>query len=142
MPSKLLQLTSQEGIVIGYWDFKEPMEAVYWYQKGVPVIGISNSIQNDPVRFRCILAEELGHHFTSAGVASPQSHYRYRDRLQVSRTEHRALLWAATKLIPLDKLIQALRKGIRYFWELAQYFHVTEEIIRVRLKMLNMGVSA
>lgn len=141
MPAQLLKKAAEEGITIVYWDFEAPVEAMYWCPKGVPVIGLSNSLQKDPVPLRCILAEELGHHFTSVGVA-PRPHYRYRDRLQVSRTEHRALCWAANFLLPADKLVQAIRKGIRYIYELAEHFRVTEEIIRTRFKMLSIRGSA
>jgi len=81
------------------------------------------------------LAEELGHHFTTTGNRFSQPHFRYRDRLLVSKNEYRAVRWAAEYLIPLDKLLYAIHTGIRGIWELAEYFFVTEEMMRFRLNL-------
>ncbi len=69
MPSELLSLAEQAGIKIEWWDFSPPLEAIYWHKPGLPpIIGLSNSLkQCSPAYLRCILAEEIGHHFTAAG---------------------------------------------------------------------------
>jgi len=139
MPVSLLRLAEHEGIKIEYWDFKPPLEAIYWSYPGLPpVIGISNTITSR-AHFRCVLAEELGHHFMTVGETIPKTFCRYRDRLEISKAEYQALKWAALHLIPLDKLQRAIRLNIKQRWELADYFDVTEEMIDFRLRLLDIN---
>ncbi|MDK2816207.1 MAG: hypothetical protein PWR22_836 [Moorella sp. (in: firmicutes)] len=140
MPINLLKIAEREGIVIDYWDFKPPLQAVYWTEPGIPpIIGLSWTLLNNRPLFRCILAEELGHHFTTVGDAIPKTYYNYSDRLMVSRAEYRALKWAALYLMPLNKLVQAFKEGIVERWELAEYFDVTEQMVDFRLKLPDLA---
>lgn len=137
MPMELFQLAEREGIIIEWWDFEPPLEAVYWAVPGLPpVIGLANSLDYAPrAYFRCVLAEEIGHHFTSVGYRISRTYFHYRDRIEVSRTEHQALRWAARWLMPLDKLLWAFRKGVFEVWDLAEYFDVTEDMVMFRLNL-------
>jgi Zn-dependent peptidase ImmA (M78 family) len=139
MLKNLFALAEREGIAIEWWDFKPPLEAVYWATPGLPpVIGLANSLAAVPrAYFRSVLAEELGHFYTTAANALPVTFFHYRDRLAVSRAEYRARKWAALYLVPERKLYRALRKGIREVWELAEWFGVTEEIMALRLNLLD-----
>lgn len=142
MEMELFQLAEREGIIIEWWDFKPPLEAVYWALPDMKVIGLANTLMYAPrAYFRCVLAEELGHHFTSVGCRIPQKHLRYRDRLEVSRTEYRALKWAAQWLLPLDKLMRALKQGIVEVCELAEHFDVTEDMVKFRLSLPDIKTS-
>ena len=53
----------------------------------------------------CLIAEEQGHHFTSVGntVIRP-------DPIALARSEERALRYAIKKLLPLNRLVNALAK--------------------------------
>lgn len=136
MPFSLLKMADEHGIIVEYWDFRPPLEAVYWSFPGLPpVIGLARSLFESRAHFRCVLAEELGHHFTTAGVAIPKTYFHYRDRLEVSRVEYRAMRWAALYLMPLDKLRIAFRKGIYERWELADFFDVTEDMVDFRMAL-------
>lgn len=138
MPLELLKLAEKKGIIVEYWDFEPPLEAVYMTVPSVPpVIGLSPAICSSTTYFRTVLAEELGHHFTCVGKLIPQTHFHYRNRLDVSRAEYRALRWAANYLMPKRRLLWAIRKGIREPWELAEYFNVTEGIVKFRLNLLD-----
>ncbi len=78
MPFSLLKFADEQGIIVEYWDFEPPLEAVYWSAPGVPpVIGLSRALFSNRAHFRCVLAEELGHHFTSVGSAIPQACREY-----------------------------------------------------------------
>lgn len=133
----LFSLAEDEGIIIEWWDFKPPLEAIYWAANDMPpIIGLANSLMYAPkAYFRCVFAEELGHHFTSVGYRISRTHLRYRDRIEISRTEYRALRWAAQWLMPLDKLVQTLKQGIVRVCELADYFDVTEDMVIFRLSL-------
>lgn len=141
MPLKLFALAEKEGIVIEWWDFQPPLEAVYWVHRGLPpVIGLAHSLSDNRARLRCVLAEELGHHFTGTTYAFPRTFFHYRGRLEISWAEYRALKWAALYLMPEKKLHQAINKGVREKWELAEYFNVTEQIVDFRLRLPEMVV--
>ncbi len=137
MPVELFALAEKEGIKIEWWDFEPPLEAVYLAIPDMPpVIGLANSLYHSPrAYFRYVLAEELGHHFTTVGYRIPRIYFHYRDRMEVSRVEFRALKWAAQWLMPSDKLLRAFRQGIVEVWELAEYFDVTENMVRFRLSL-------
>lgn len=76
----------------------------------------------------CMLAEELGHYYTSCGNIIDQSDVLNR------KHEKRARNWAYNKLIPLDKLVDAYHKGVRNRYELADYLDVTEEFLQQALQ--------
>lgn len=71
----------------------------------------------------CVLAEELGHHYTSVG-----------NILDLTVTENRkqerqARIWAYNKQIGLRGLINAYEHGCRCRHEVADYLEVTEEFL-------------
>lgn len=72
----------------------------------------------------CVLAEELGHYYTSSGnIIDMQD-------VQNRKQEHRARLWAYNKMITMDKLAEACKYGCRNRYELAEYLEVTEEFLQ------------
>lgn len=85
-------------------------------------IGIHKCISTTNEKF-CVLAEELGHYFTSHGDILDQTKTSNR------KQEKRARNWAYEKLIPLNSLISAYESGIRNKYELAQYLNVIEEFL-------------
>lgn len=104
----------------------------------LPYIVISKSLQKDPPLLRCVLAEELGHYYTSAGIGVPIPHVLYSGRIKLRKDEYRAMRWASEYLLPLDKLAASNCSP----WELAERFCVTEEMVHFRLKMIQMGVAS
>ncbi|GKV69816.1 hypothetical protein NCCP2716_23140 [Sporosarcina sp. NCCP-2716] len=75
----------------------------------------------------CVLAEELGHHHTSSGDIIDQS------KLLNRKQEKRARNWAYKRLIPLSKIIEASKIGIRNRYELAFFLGVTESFLEETL---------
>ncbi|MGE5585799.1 MAG: ImmA/IrrE family metallo-endopeptidase [Bacillota bacterium] len=137
MPYSLISLAYEEGIKVEYWDFEPPLEGVYWRKPGLPpVIGISRRLFDNRRHFRSVLAEELGHHFTTVGCYVPEVWLHYADRLNAGRAEYRAARWAAAYLIPADKLCETLSRGTTDVWELADRFEVDEPLVRLRLTTL------
>lgn len=71
----------------------------------------------------CILAEELGHHYTSAGnildLEKPEN----------IKQERRARMWAYNEQIGLIGIINAYKRGCRNIHEMADYLDVTEEFL-------------
>lgn len=71
----------------------------------------------------CVLAEELGHHYTTYGNILDQSNTSNR------KQELRARAWAYNKQIGLLGLIKAYEHGCRNRFEIAEYLEVTEEVL-------------
>lgn len=76
----------------------------------------------------CVLAEELGHHYTSAGnildLEKPEN----------IRQERRARMWAYNKQIGLHGIIDAYKRGCHNIHEMADHLDVTEEFLRDALE--------
>jgi len=89
---------------------------------------------------RCVLAEELGHHFTTPrGDYLPRKVMDYQVRLKISKVEYRAARWGALFLIPQDELDHALLNlKIDTLWDLAEHFDVTEEVMSFRLDLVRV----
>lgn len=76
----------------------------------------------------CILAEELGHHYTSTGDISNLS------KIANRKQEQRARRWAVDKLIDVEDIIEAFNSGVQGRSELSDYLNVTEEFIEFALQ--------
>lgn len=71
----------------------------------------------------CVLAEELGHHYTTVGNILDQSD------TGSMKQERKARLWAYNKLIGLSGIIQGYKAHCRNRYDLAKYLDVTEEFL-------------
>lgn len=91
------------------------------------VIGINKNIKNMTER-TCILAEELGHHHTSAGNIIDQT------KIENRKQEQRARMWAYNKQIGLSGIIDAYNQGCRNLHEMAECLDVTEEFLQDALE--------
>lgn len=73
---------------------------------------------------KCVLAEELGHHYTTVGNILDMTDISNR------KQERQARLWGYNKLIGLRRLIEAYEHGCRDRYELAEYLEVTDEYLQ------------
>lgn len=71
----------------------------------------------------CVLAEELGHHYTTVGDIMDQTDIPNR------KQERRARIWAYHKLLSLDDLIDSYKCGCHNRFEIAEHLNVTEEFL-------------
>lgn len=76
----------------------------------------------------CVLAEELGHHYTSSGNILDQT------KVENVKQEQRARMWAYNKQIGLSGIIDAYKRGCRNIHEMADHLDVTEEFLRDALE--------
>ena len=136
MPLQLFQLADREKIKVEYFDFTSPVMGLYWVAGDMPpLVGLDKSLVNNTPLLRTVFAEELGHHFTSAGTCIPKEFYNYTNRLTISKAEYKALKWAANYLIPENDFLDALRDGLYEPWEFAEFFNVTEDLVKFRLQL-------
>ena len=86
-------------------------------------IAINTSVDNGAEK-ACVLAEELGHYYTTVGDITDLSDFQNR------KQERQARLWGYNKLIGLTGIIQAFRAGCHSRHETAEYLGVTEQFYR------------
>ncbi len=82
-----------------------------------------NTVISTSIEKTCVLAEELGHYYTSAGDILDQSLTENRKQETLARR------WAHKELIPLSTFIEAYEVGVKNRYELAEFLEVTEEFI-------------
>lgn len=123
MHNALLREAEKEGIEVIYLPFRGKLKGLY-YDK---VIAINKHIDTTAEE-TCILAEELGHYYTTVGNIVDQK------QVSNSRLERRARAWGYQRLVPLDKLTEAYKAGIRNRFELAEYLEVTERFLEEAIK--------
>lgn len=91
------------------------------------VVGINKGIESK-IEESCILAEEMGHHYTSVGDITDQNIAANR------KQENKARLWAYNKKIGLTGIISAYQYGCRNLFEMAEHLEVTEEFLNEALE--------
>lgn len=82
----------------------------------------------DTQRKTCVLAEELGHYYTTVGNILDQTDENNR------KQELRARLWAYNRLVGLSGIIRAYKHGCESLAETADYLDVTEDFLLDALK--------
>lgn len=85
-------------------------------------IAINDNIETTVERM-CILAEELGHHYTSSGTIIDMQDIGNR------KQEHVARMWSYNKLIGIQGFIDAFEHHCTNLYETAEYLGVTEEFL-------------
>lgn len=136
---KMMEIAETNGINVEYHSFRKPVLGLYTHIPYMPpVIGLDTMLNANRRLQRCVMAEELGHHFTSSGERIAKRHYSTQDRLSIDKTEYKALRWAANYLIPENDLLDALKEGLYEVWELADHFEVTEDMMRFRMRLFGV----
>lgn len=133
----LFDLIEKEKIVIEYVDFSPTIQGIYYKADGcLPIIGINENIVSNKKLFTCVLAEELGHHFTSIGDSTAES-YSIAGRISLNKTELAALKWATEFLLPLEEIKRLVKKGVTNIDDLADLLNVTNEFLIERFRFIS-----
>lgn len=113
----LLDEAHREGLVVK----EKPLKYNDGRIKGQR-IAIRNDIDTSAEK-TCVLAEELGHHYTSVGDILNQ-------RIAENRKQElQARMYAYNKLIGLQGLINCYEYGCSNIHEMAEYLNVTERFV-------------
>ena len=86
-------------------------------------IAINTSVNNTTEKI-CVLAEELGHHYTSVG------NILIMEDLTNRKQERQARLWGYNKLIGLTGIVNAFESGCQSAYETAEFLEVTVEYLQ------------
>lgn len=119
----LYQTASDNGIGVYSFPLTENGSLCIQDNGGQCCIGIDTDLLKTSAEERVHLCHELGHCMTGSfyNLYSP---YDLR-----AIHENRADKWAIKKLVPADELKQAVNAGYREYWQLAEYFGVTDEFM-------------
>jgi Zn-dependent peptidase ImmA (M78 family) len=130
----LFQLAEYEGIAIEWRDMHH-VQGIYTYtpEAPTPVIALSNTLHTQERKLRCVLAHELGHHFTTSGhyiIAANSTSSIY-----ATKHENLATKWAVNLMIDTYIFLECLKDGMDK-QELADYFYVLPEFINVKSELV------
>ena len=109
----------EDGIYIIEKDFSESIKGLYCDG----TVAINENIETTAEK-ACVLAEELGHHYTSVGNILDMTDVQNR------KQERQARLNGYNRLIGLSVLIRAYEAGCSNRFEIAEYLEVTEEYLQ------------
>ena len=80
----------------------------------------------------CVLAEEIGHHKTSAGDILDQTD------LDNVKQELKARRWAYERILPIELILSSLSDGIYTIWDMAEHLEVDEKFLHDALEHYGM----
>lgn len=131
---ELFELCEAEDITVEYGDLGTNLRGLYIRHPRLerPAIGLHNVLHLNERLLRCVLAEEIGHHFT--GIGRYLVAYNNNQRLYLNRLEHEAVKWAVNRLVPEDVFI--MRVGRYSFEELVDKFFVIPQFIEWQAQRL------
>ena len=109
-------MATHENLIIE----ERPMKSDGLYSDGC--IWLNENMSS--ARKACVLAEELGHYYTTVGNILDQNHTNNR------KQELAARKWAYEKLVPIENINFALADGHTEIWDMAEYLDVDEEFLR------------
>ena len=115
---QLLTATDQNGLAVKEY----PLTDHDGLLKGKR-IAIRKDIETQAEK-SCVLAEELGHHYTTAGDILDQTD------VMNQKQEYRARLYGYNLKIGLTGLIRAYEAGCRNLYEMADFLDATEEYLK------------
>lgn len=137
----LLDLANNEEIEIYYTDkIADDIKGLYINRQGLKIISLLNSLKQNNAKLIEILAEELGHHFTSVGnyVSSKNS---YKNKILIDKTENKALKWACEFLITEEEIIHVINSHATSVYEIAEELQVSINFLLKRLEFLSKKKS-
>ena len=120
---RLYDIADRAGIQVRPVPLPRRVEGLYIETAGTKAILLNRDLGDETCAQHCALAEELGHHFTTAGDCLPLPGA---DRSLIGRAEERAKRWAARSIVPLSGIIEAFSAGCRTRSEVAEHLGVTE----------------
>ncbi len=120
---ELLQEASDEGVHVVEKHFKSNAKGLCKGNK----IAVNKKILTKQEK-KCILAEEMGHYYTTVGDILPQ------DNIAHLKQEYTARKWAYGKLIPIEDILNAISSGHGETFSMAEFLDVDENFLQDCLK--------
>lgn len=130
--TQLFSVAETENIIIEHIKLNENIQGAYSSYEAMQLILINSAIVPGSSLYRSVLAEELGHHFTSVGNYAVST---YSGQLFTGKEENRALTWAADFMLDTVRFLQ---KAVSFQSknELLDYFKVEPFILDRKLAIM------
>lgn len=122
--SALYDIAAQQNIDVIPYPLWENGSMSIMTDQGQCFIGIDPRIQDGTAQEMVHMAHELGHCVTGS------FYNRYAAIDHRLRHENKADKWAIQRVIPMESLDEAVAQGCTELWELAEWFHVTEDFMK------------
>lgn len=139
---KLFNILEKENISVRYRALQEQCSSLYGLylndEFAGPIIILDQSLQYSTSWHRSVLAEEIGHYYTTPRTNYLVAYTSYSKNLIMNQDERKALKWATDFLIPDDDLSEAIQEGYKLHFELAELFNVTEWFMHMKVKFKNV----
>ena len=120
--NELMKLINNEELEVVELPLNGELKGLY----SDDIIAINKNIDTYTEK-TCVLAEELGHYYTSVGDILDQS------KIENRKQELKARRWAIDKLIRVEDFIDAFKAGVQNRSELAEFLDVAEKFIEIAL---------
>lgn len=137
--SHLQQLLKDNNILYGLDDL--PLNTLGYFQSSESgdyiIIKDCPDIHNDDTLLKCVLAEEIGHYFTTIGRNEPLKSNTYHRNMMIEKEETKAMKWATDYLIDTDLLISYLTDHtLSKIPDIADHFQVTENFVLQKFEFM------
>lgn len=133
--NNLLTIVTDHDIILDYCNLGTNHKGYFEYSNGQNFIFLHEDIYDDTAMHQSVLAEELGHYFTTIGNNTPYKYSSYSSKMRVEKYELYAHRWAADYLIPtVEVLAYARAKAFSSYKDLAELFQVTELLAKTKLE--------
>jgi hypothetical protein len=126
MYEKLINEIEKEHIEIVYQRLHRKIKGLYCDG----VIALNNNISTKAEK-TSIVAEELGHYYTSSGDIIDQSNIINR------KQEVKARRWAVKRLVTPKNIVKTFKVGCSNLYEMAEYLGVTEDFLSKTFETYN-----
>lgn len=120
---QLVQDANRIGLEVVEKNFKSNAKGLCKGQK----IGIRKNMSE--TEKACVLAEEIGHYYTTVGNILDQSGAGNRKQEMIARK------WAVDKMISIEDIFRAAEQPCSTLYEIAEYLEVTEEFLLEALEV-------
>ena len=120
---KLLHDASMIGLEVKEIQFESDAKGLCKGQK----IGIRKDLSD--AKKACVLAEEIGHYYTTVGNILNQKNTENR------KQEIKARKWAVDKMLTIEDVFEATEHPCSNLFEIAEYLEVTEEFLLEALEI-------
>lgn len=131
----VFRIAEREGILVEWRDMQDCFLGIWLFDTtlGQAYICLNSSIYRNKRLTKCVLAHEIGHHFTTAGqqvlAASATQIYR------VAKYEKLATDWAVDLLVPGEDFLGLIQRQYA-FEEIVDYFDVVPEMVVHRARRI------